>query len=404
MDAAGERHRDDRHDRLGDRHRARGLHRRPGRGADARRGERRRRRPRDEQGQFRRDRWNDLSHRRGRQVQRPRRGRGRDHPQLVATRREEPTGRQPHRAGRRLDRRRPDDDLGERERRHRRDEGRVPDQRRCLVRGLDCAVRGHVGHGGVHERPVHARRQSVRRRRQHRHLREPHRHGLDRAAFAACTTSTVYTGLAEGAHTFRVRASDAGGADPTPASWTWTVLKSSNDAFAAAKPISGDRGSVHGTVLGATKETGEPNHGGQPGGTSVWYRWTAPASYRVQFDTEGSDFDTLLGVYTGGNVSALTTVVTDNDSGSYRISRVIFDAVAGTTYQLAVDKVYGSNDTFELRWAPYTEPLRPPNDDFANAQALTGAGGSVSGSNGGATKEPLEPVRSEEHTSELQSR
>ncbi len=215
---------------------------------------------------------------------------------------------------------------------------------------------------------------------------------LDGAAFAACSAGVTYNALAESAHTFRVRASDAGGTDPTPAFWAWTVLKSSNDAFAAAKPISGEGGSVHGTVLGATKEAGEPNHGGQPGGTSVWYRWTAPASYRVQFDTEGSDFDTLLGVYTGGGVSALTTVVTDNDSGSYRISRVIFDAVAGTTYQLAVDKVYGSNDMFELRWAPYVEPLRPPNDDFANARALKGVGGSASGSNGGATKEPLEPV------------
>src|SRR6266511_1553875 len=216
-------------------------------------------------------------------------------------------------------------------------------------------------------------RSSARGHRSTRRARTPRSPSMRPAAAQAspaCTTSTVYTGLAEGAHTFRVRASDAGGTDPTPAAWTWTVLKSSNDSFAAAKPISGDRGSVHGTVLGATKETGEPNHGGQSGGTSVWYRWTAPASYRVQFDTEGSDFDTLLGVYTGGAVSALTTIVTDNDSGSYRVSRAVFDAIAGTTYQLAVDRVYGIDDTFELRWAPYAEPLRPPNDDFANAQEI----------------------------------
>src|SRR5918999_580805 len=44
---------------------------------------------------------------------------------------------------------------------------------------------------------------------------------LDGAAFGACVD---YEGLAEGGHTFRVRATDrAGNADPTPASYGWTV-------------------------------------------------------------------------------------------------------------------------------------------------------------------------------------
>jgi hypothetical protein len=47
---------------------------------------------------------------------------------------------------------------------------------------------------------------------------------LDAAAFAACTSAQVYTGLAAGGHTFQVRAIDAAGnADPTPASYTWTI-------------------------------------------------------------------------------------------------------------------------------------------------------------------------------------
>ncbi|WP_306926939.1 phytase [Arthrobacter globiformis] len=46
---------------------------------------------------------------------------------------------------------------------------------------------------------------------------------LDSAAFANCTSPVSYTGLSDGAHTFRVRASDQNGADPTPASYTWTV-------------------------------------------------------------------------------------------------------------------------------------------------------------------------------------
>ncbi|BCW65726.1 hypothetical protein NicSoilB4_04890 [Arthrobacter sp. NicSoilB4] len=46
---------------------------------------------------------------------------------------------------------------------------------------------------------------------------------LDSAAFANCISPVSYTGLSAGVHTFQVRASDQNGADPTPASHTWTV-------------------------------------------------------------------------------------------------------------------------------------------------------------------------------------
>ena len=48
--------------------------------------------------------------------------------------------------------------------------------------------------------------------------------GLDGAAFASCTSPASYTGLAEGAHTFQVRATDAAGnVEAEPAQHQWNV-------------------------------------------------------------------------------------------------------------------------------------------------------------------------------------
>jgi hypothetical protein len=47
---------------------------------------------------------------------------------------------------------------------------------------------------------------------------------LDGAPFAACSTPKSYSGLADGSHTFAVRATDpAGNVDLSPASYTWTI-------------------------------------------------------------------------------------------------------------------------------------------------------------------------------------
>ena len=65
---------------------------------------------------------------------------------------------------------------------------------------------------------------------------------------------------------------------------------------------------------GATFEPLEPTHAAT-GNSSVWWTWTAPRSGPVSIDTFGSNFDTLLGIYTGASVSALTLIGSNDQAG-----------------------------------------------------------------------------------------
>lgn len=124
-----------------------------------------------------------------------------------------------------------------------------------------------------------------------------------------------------------------------------------NDAFANATSISGDSGTITGTNAGATKETGEPSHAGNAGGKSIWYKWVATFSQTAVITTAGSAFDTLLGVYTGSSVSALSTVAqNDDEGGGLTTSRLTFTPVSGTTYYIAIDGKGGASGSTTLHW------------------------------------------------------
>jgi subtilisin family serine protease len=118
--------------------------------------------------------------------------------------------------------------------------------------------------------------------------------------------------------------------------WTFSTTPA-NDDFTNAQPINGSSGTVVGSNVNGTRESGEPLHAQNGGGASIWFLWTAPNNNWVTFDTVGTGFDTLLAAYTGTDVGTLTPVASNDDYGNLTTSHLSFAPVAGTTYALAVD-------------------------------------------------------------------
>jgi hypothetical protein len=122
------------------------------------------------------------------------------------------------------------------------------------------------------------------------------------------------------------------------------------DNFAERVALVGSNNIIAGHNFLATREAGEPNHAGKPGGRSVWYTWTAPGVGIARFRTTGSTFDTLLAVYEGPDVAHLDPVNNDEDRGGYFTSDVRFNAYPGLEYEIAIDGFGGEQGTFVLNW------------------------------------------------------
>lgn len=129
----------------------------------------------------------------------------------------------------------------------------------------------------------------------------------------------------------------------------------SNDHFRDATPIAANDFPlvIEATNVAATKEPGEPNHAGDTGGRSVWWRWTAPSGGTVTLTTLGSRFDTVLAVYTGSIAASLNSVAANANAsaGNTLTSSVTFPATAGTTYYIAVDGAGGVSASLRLNFA-----------------------------------------------------
>lgn len=147
------------------------------------------------------------------------------------------------------------------------------------------------------------------------------------------------------------------------------------DEFSAANSFFfGLNGQPHNNI-NATKEAGEPNHAGNAGGHSLWFRLAnSNISGLVGIDTQGSTIDTLLAVYTGNAVNTLTLVASNDDDGTPNgASSLTLDFQSSQTYYIAIDGKNGASGLVfsNTKYAP------PLNDDFVNAEILSGGSGLI---------------------------
>lgn len=126
------------------------------------------------------------------------------------------------------------------------------------------------------------------------------------------------------------------------------VVAPANDNFVDATPISGASQGYTFTNTGASREPDEPQHVGNSGGASVWWRWTAPATAQYTIDTFQTDFDPILAIYRGTSFTNLEAVaISDDHIGDD--SLVMFNAVAGDQYFIAIDGFNGDQGNGTLR-------------------------------------------------------
>jgi hypothetical protein len=205
---------------------------------------------------------------------------------------------------------------------------------------------------------------------------------LDAAAYAACTSPKAYTGLANGQHTFNVRAKDtAGNVDATPATRTWTVQTSTTPPPDTTAPdtsiTSGPSGSVTETSASfafTSTETG--------------------STFQCQLDTAPSAACTSPQAYSGLAAGSHTFSVKATDAAgntdatpatrTWTIGTTTPPPAGGTTTLTAVADTWVGSDatssTHGSETALYSVTGTPTKVTYLKFD-LTGVTGTVTGAN-----------------------
>jgi hypothetical protein len=125
-----------------------------------------------------------------------------------------------------------------------------------------------------------------------------------------------------------------------------------NDDFANRTALAGLPLLVTGTTAGATAEPGQPSLAE----SSVWYSWTPSHSGPCTIIVAEDWYDASVVVYVGSSLSSLVKIA--SSSFDWAIGeRVVFDAVEGTSYQIAYATDPWATGPFALSLVPFRPPF-----------------------------------------------
>jgi hypothetical protein len=202
-----------------------------------------------------------------------------------------------------------------------------------------------------------------------------------------------------------------------------------NDQFENRVKITGSRPHFRASNAGASKQAGEADHLTNPGGSSIWYSWTAPASGRVTLSMNeippysppswysvsamfilrysgpscGTEieqhpappFFPLFAAYTGSSLESLTSADCLPLTLAEYPHAVSFEAIKGQTYEIAFDGNQGATGDL-LFYLALTKPAS--NETFSRRIRVRGTQVFASGHNAGATSRADESVTFENST------
>jgi Bacterial Ig domain/Fibronectin type III domain len=148
------------------------------------------------------------------------------------------------------------------------------------------------------------------------------------------------------------------------------MLQPTNDNFDARAVIPGIQAVLFANNGGATAEPDETARAASLAARSLWWTWTAPASGFAQIDWNGSQLDTVVGVYIGSTLTNLTLVAEGPDAGAALQDQIDFRTTANTVYQIAVDGRDGAAGAFFFNFGFAPDPLTITGLAVSNAEIV----------------------------------
>ncbi len=161
-----------------------------------------------------------------------------------------------------------------------------------------------------------------------------------------------------------------------------------NDDFAARIHLDSGNVAATATNTAATTEPGETRSAFGVFGRSVWWSWTAPANGPVTMGVEASPFNpeaqifedvpggtTGLSIFVGDSLATampVTNRASQHFTGAPDLCQVTFDAVVGTTYQIAADGTVDLFSALTLCIAQTEPPLVLLTSPLNNAEFVAG--------------------------------